>query len=317
MSDQATDQKLRISTAQGVVEKPQAKKDSTPPMDAACATTALAQAVADTGALKSADRPKPPVQTDETDAHVEATRPGPWWRRTGAQAAVLAMAVGLGWYAGAGAVSNGRSQSAATQWAEASASLRQSQEDVVRLAEDVRALKVSIGDLKDGIERVRGETVGRQTQLLERLDRVAQDSSGKANRVADQLERLASADRDPARFVPLLERLERMEKQANAPSANPKSAAAAAGEPAQTGSIDPKIQPDAKPATAKAAPLEGWVLRDIYDGMALVEGPNHRLHEIAPGQTLSSIGRVEAIERRGKAWVVVTSKGVIAAERWQ
>ena len=82
--------------------------------------------------------------------------------------------------------------------------------------------------------------------------------------------------------------------------------------PPQTGSV-----PDPKTAS-KDVPLEGWVLHDVQRGIALVESRNGRLHEVAAGQTLPSVGRVEAIERRGRAWVVVTSKGIIgAAGRWQ
>ena len=210
------------------------------------------------------------------------------------------------------------------QWIEANAGIRQNQEDVVRLTGDVRALKAAIEAVRDGVDRARGETVGKQSQLFERLDRIdraAQDSSSKASRVAEQIERLASAERDPVKLAPLVERLERIEKQASATASNPKpaapAAAAASAEPGQTGSIDPKGGIDAKPQAPKQALLEGWVLRDIYDGVALVEGPNHRLHEVSPGQTIGAIGRIEAFERRGKAWVVVTSKGVIGTERWQ
>jgi hypothetical protein len=75
--------------------------------------------------------------------------------------------------------------------------------------------------------------------------------------------------------------------------------------------------PDPKVAT-KHVPVEGWILREVYDGAALVEARNGRLHEVVPGQNLPSVGRIEGIERRGKAWVVVTSKGFIGPpERWQ
>jgi hypothetical protein len=37
-----------------------------------------------------------------------------------------------------------------------------------------------------------------------------------------------------------------------------------------------------------------------------------------PGETVPNAGRVESIERRGKTWVVVTSKGVIGRpSRWR
>jgi hypothetical protein len=54
------------------------------------------------------------------------------------------------------------------------------------------------------------------------------------------------------------------------------------------------------------------VLRDVYDGVALVEGRDG-YQEVAVGQMLPGAGRVEAIERRGDRWVVVTSLGLIAS----
>jgi hypothetical protein len=56
----------------------------------------------------------------------------------------------------------------------------------------------------------------------------------------------------------------------------------------------------------------------VYGGGAVVEARNGRLHEVVPGRNLPGAGRVEAIERRGRIWVVVTTKGVIGPpERWQ
>jgi hypothetical protein len=86
----------------------------------------------------------------------------------------------------------------------------------------------------------------------------------------------------------------------------------AAADPTQTGSV-----PDAK-TEPKQMRLDGWVLREVYDGAALVESRTGRLHEVTPGRNLPTVGRVEAIERRGRIWVVVTAKGIISPpDRWQ
>ena len=63
-------------------------------------------------------------------------------------------------------------------------------------------------------------------------------------------------------------------------------------------------------------PIEGWVLREVYDGIALIEGRNQRLYEVEPGQSLPGIGKVETIEKRGRSWVVITSKGIITSQAW-
>ena len=138
------------------------------------------------------------------------------------------------------------------------------------------------------------------------------------------------ADSGP-RLAQIVERLDRMEKQAVAGHVKPATAASAAEAPLRTGSI-PEQKPvppsdvgrseqaktearvEAKPEP-KAA-IEGWVLREVYDGVALIEGRNKRLLEVAPGQSLSGIGRVEAIEKRGRSWVVVTNRGIITSQPW-
>ncbi len=92
---------------------------------------------------------------------------------------------------------------------------------------------------------------------------------------------------------------------AQAPAAKPAQVASA--EPALTGSL---------PDKAKPPMVDGWLLRDVYDGVAMIENRNRRLVEVGPGDTLPGAGRVEAIERRGRTWVVVTSKGLITSQTW-
>ena len=73
----------------------------------------------------------------------------------------------------------------------------------------------------------------------------------------------------------------------------------------------------AKPdALAKPATIDGWLLRDVYGGVALVEG-RAGLREVAPGEYVPGVGEIRSIERRGRSWVVVTSRGLIQADnRW-
>ena len=65
----------------------------------------------------------------------------------------------------------------------------------------------------------------------------------------------------------------------------------------------------------KSEPVDGWVLREVYNGAALVENRNRRLYEVMPGGILPGVGRIEGIERRGARWVVVTDKGFIGTYR--
>lgn len=230
------------------------------------------------------------------------------------QAAAVAVAIGLVWAGGSEALSGGRQAlQAVPGWAEAAASsIRQNNEDIVRLTGDVRALKDIIESFRESFDHAKIETAGQSRPLVERLEeieRANQDATAKIVRVLEASDRIERAGTTiEAKLAHITGRLDGIERQA---AAKPNQAAAADG-PAQTGSVpDPKV-------AAKHAPIEGWILREVYDGAALVEARNGRLHEVVPGQTLPSVGRVEAIERRGKTWVVVTSKGFIGVpERWQ
>ncbi len=308
------------------------------------AAAALARAVA--GARPAADlrpageaaeapaRPAPARPAAAPSAPAPRTALSPALRRYGAQAALVAVALGLGFAAG----TQGERPDAVPAWAEAAqASARQGQEEVARLSGDVRSLKATVDALREGVDKGRGDA-GRHAAALDRLERAdkaaqasAQDAAARLARLAEQLDRLERMEADPARFAGLAERLDRIERHAAALKV-------AAPEPVQTGALQPAAerQPEAKAAEARApetrapetrtadakaphprtVPVEGWVLRDVYDGLALVESRNKRLHEVAPGQSLPGVGRVEAIERRGKAWFVVTQKGVIGMDRW-
>jgi hypothetical protein len=61
--------------------------------------------------------------------------------------------------------------------------------------------------------------------------------------------------------------------------------------------------------------VEGWVLRDVNDGLAVVQSPTAGLFGVRVGNTVPGVGRVEKVERRGKNWVVVTNAGTIVAAR--
>ena len=78
-----------------------------------------------------------------------------------------------------------------------------------------------------------------------------------------------------------------------------------------TGSIPERA---ASKDTPKPAIVEGWVLRDIYRGRALVENRSG-LYEVSPGGMLPGIGKVETITQQNGRWVVVTPKGLIVSMR--
>ncbi len=291
------------------------KQGETAKLDAAAASAALALAV--TSAEKSSAQPpkadanKGPSGMQKAQALLKMGQPllqkvqvlgCSVTRHHLAQAAAVALAVALGWAGGSQTLSGARQAHAE---AATGSGIRQNQEDTVRLTGEVQALKSVVESVKDSFEQAKTDAAAHNRSLVERLEaveRAGQDAVAKIVRVAEATERMERAGAAAeAKLAAINSRVEPLEQQA--PAVKP--APTVGADPAQTGSV-----PDAQ--ALKNAPIEGWVLREVYNGGAVVESRSGRLHEVAPGRTLPTVGRVEAIERRGKIWVVVTAKGVIA-----
>jgi hypothetical protein len=77
-----------------------------------------------------------------------------------------------------------------------------------------------------------------------------------------------------------------------------------------TGSIAPASADAPKAEVARLPTVEGWVLRGVANGVALIEG-RRGIYEVYAGDPVPGAGRVDAIRRQDGRWVVVTSKGLI------
>jgi hypothetical protein len=64
--------------------------------------------------------------------------------------------------------------------------------------------------------------------------------------------------------------------------------------------------PETKPGT-----IEGWTVRDVVGGTAVLEGPNGQWR-VASGDTVPGLGKVDSIVRWGSRWIVATSKGLVS-----
>ena len=91
-------------------------------------------------------------------------------------------------------------------------------------------------------------------------------------------------------------------KPVTKPVQQPAPAAKAKVAPKQT-STETKPGMDAKGIT-------NWTVLDVFDGTAALEGPRG-IVEVTVGDTIPEIGRVQAIMRSGRRWVVATTKGII------
>jgi len=139
------------------------------------------------------------------------------------------------------------------------------------------------------------------------------------NKTSDRLDKLEKAQAEPAaKIAKLSEAVDKL--RAAQPAATPVAQPAAAKDvtgtvtpPATTtaAAATPQVLP-AKPEIGRLPTVEGWVLRDVGNGGALIE--NRRgVYEVYTGDPVPGLGRVDAIRRQDGRWVVVTSKGLIVA----
>jgi len=111
-----------------------------------------------------------------------------------------------------------------------------------------------------------------------------------------------------AQIAKVTERVDRTEKsQAESLKSARLTETVKPSSPETTGSIVEKLQ-------ARPPIVEGWVIRDVFDGRAMVEGRSG-IYEVGPGVPLPGVGRVEAVRRQDGRWVVVTPKGLIVSSR--
>jgi hypothetical protein len=206
-----------------------------------------------------------------------------------AAAAVLAAIAGA---IGGSLATSGLGHGAAGEQSSAMASRTQS------LEATIKRLESEVATLKTGI------------------DRSAKGDSGHFAKVNDRLDKVEKAHAEStARLAKLNETLDK-QRVAAAPVAAAVAAPAAAAKD-MTGSIPavaatPVPLPAPKPEIARLPAVDGWVLRDIANGGALIEGRGG-IYEVYAGDPVPGLGRIDAIRKQDGRWVVVTSRGLIVA----
>jgi hypothetical protein len=217
-------------------------------------------------------------------------------RRFGAMAAVVALATVAGALGGALATA-GVGKLIAGDQAQASVKDPALESSVARLDADIVALKAS-------------------------LEHSSKTTTGQINRATDRLDKVEKAQAEPAaKLARLSEAVDKL-RAAQAPTTTVAAASTSAKEKDVTGSIPQQAVAAAAAAPGPAAPpkteiarlptVEGWRLRDVAYGGALIES-RRGTYEVYAGDPVPGLGRVDAIRKQDGRWVVVTSKGLIVA----
>ena len=66
------------------------------------------------------------------------------------------------------------------------------------------------------------------------------------------------------------------------------------------------VEPETRPTT-----IDGWTVRDVISGIAVLEGPDG-IRNVARGEVLPGLGKVDFIVRWGNRWIVATERGLVA-----
>jgi hypothetical protein len=197
---------------------------------------------------------------------------------------------------------------------------------VMHLAAADAAASASGGEaVEASVSRIDADIVA----LKAGLEHATATSQSQFNKANDRLDKIEKAQAEPsAKLAKLSEAMDRL----RIPPAAPAAAATAAATPAATrditGSVTPSSANAAATSSASSAPsapvappkteiarlpkVDGWVLRDVNHGGALIEG-RQGLYEVYAGDPVPGLGKVDAIRKQDGRWVVVTTKGLVVA----
>ncbi len=165
--------------------------------------------------------------------------------------------------------------------------------------------------LEDTISRIDTEVAALRTNL----EQASKHSAAQIGKTGERLDRIEKAQAEPVAKLAKLS--EAVDKLRAASATAPPVAAAAVAPKETTASIQPANAapvplPAPKPEVARLPTVEGWILRDVSNGSALIEG-RQGMYEVYAGDPIPGLGRVDAIRKQDGRWVVVTSKGLIVA----
>jgi len=164
--------------------------------------------------------------------------------------------------------------------------------------------------LEDSIRKLSAEVAA----LKSGAERSAKADASQLAKVSDRIEKVEKAQAEPAaKIAKLSETVEKLRVAAAAPASAPAKETVKEASKETTGSIPtPVAAPNRSVEVNRLPTVDGWRIRDVANGGALIEGRDG-LYEVYAGDPLPGLGRVDAIRRQDGRWVVVTSRGLIVA----
>ena len=181
----------------------------------------------------------------------------------------------------------------------ASAEIRNLRETVAQLRRQVSGVSENLDGLRTAVDqssKATNDRFGRFAENLDRIERVSSSSTAKLDKLAQGQAQAQAQAPAPA-----------MVQSQPASQQGPMMASVAA--PEFTGSV-----PASERASAPRKPIKGWSVRQAYEGIAILQGPNGVIEAVL-GQQVPGLGRIEEIRNENGRLVVESSGGVIYSSR--
>lgn len=186
--------------------------------------------------------------------------------------------------------------------------LRQTQEGIVRLTDDARALTESVHVLASGVNELKSDVSAARI-----------DAAAARARIEERVQEVANL------AEPVLLGDSALRKVAHQGTSSSDAEASDGGQPTTTGALVEVRPPadgtvtvalnDGKPQTA-LKPVKGWHVHQV-DGDVAIVSTGQVYYRVRAGHVLPGPGVVRAIRKLGDQWVVVTAKGLISANTKQ
>jgi hypothetical protein len=177
----------------------------------------------------------------------------------------------------------------------ANAEIRNLRDTVAQLRKQLSGVSENLDGLRTAVDlsgKATSDRFGRFAENLDRIERVSSSSTAKLDKLAQaQVQApttVASQPQSPSPAMPMM---------------------ASVAAPETTGSVPP-----AERSSAPRKAIKGWSVRQAYEGIAILQGPNGVVEAVL-GQQVPSLGRIEEIRNENGRLVVETSGGVVYSPR--
>ena len=199
------------------------------------------------------------------------------------------------------------------------------------LAESVSRIDADIAAIKAGLDHAAKMAQGQLSKTNDRLDKIEKaqaEPTSKIAKMSEALDKLRAAQAAvPASAVggtsvaakdtretkdTTREIKDTREKDTREATGSVTQATTNVASASPTASVPLPTPAPPKTELARLPKVEGWVLRDVNRGGALIEG-RQGLYEVYAGDPVPGLGRVDAIRKQDGRWVVVTTQGLVMA----